>query len=89
MNSQGKITVNKCQSQDRIIKDIKVTIISMLHKVRENTFDINERIQILNREMENRKRNQLKITELRNTISEVKKMDELNISTEMIKGQCT
>lgn len=35
---------------------------------------MNEMIQILNREMENRKRNQLKITELKNTISEVKKI---------------
>ena len=73
MNSQGKITVNKCQSQERIIKDIKVAIVSMLHKIRENTFDINERIQILDREMENTKRNQLKIIQLRNTVSEVKK----------------
>lgn len=75
MNSQGKITVNKCQFQERIIKNIKVAIISMFHKVRENTFDINERIQILNREMENRKGNQLKNIELRNTISEVEKND--------------
>lgn len=50
MNSQGKITVNKCQSQDRIIKDIKLAILSMLHKVRKNTFDMNEMIQILNRD---------------------------------------
>lgn len=82
MNSQGKITVNKCQSQERIIKDIKVAIIPMFHKVRENTFDINERIQILNREMENRKRNQLKIIELRNTISEVEKNDWMDSISE-------
>lgn len=55
-------------------KNLKAVIISMLHKVRVNTSEINEMIQILNREMENRKRNQLKITELKNTISEVKKI---------------
>lgn len=55
-------------------KNLKAVIISMLHKVRVNTSEMNEMIQILNREMENRKRNQLKITELKNTISEVKKI---------------
>lgn len=54
-------------------KDHKATIIAMLYKVTENTFEMSEIIQILNREMENRKRNQLKTIELKNTISEVKK----------------
>lgn len=48
---------------------------------------MSEIIQILNREMENRKRNQLKTIELKNTISEVKKKitDVLNIKMKMIK----
>lgn len=47
----------------------------MLHKVRVNTFEMNAMIQILNRKTENRKRNQLKITELKNIISKVNKIN--------------
>lgn len=54
-------------------KTLKQLLYPCFVRSRENTFYMNEVIQILNREMENRKRNQLKIIELKNTVSEAKK----------------
>lgn len=54
-------------------KTLKQLLYPCFERSRENTFYMNEVIQILNREMENRKRNQLKIIELKNTVSEAKK----------------
>lgn len=54
-------------------KTLKQLLYPCFVRSRENTFYMNEVIQILNREMENRKSNQLKIIELKNTVSEAKK----------------
>ena len=51
-------------------RDFKAAIINMLYEVKLNTFEINRKVEVLRREIENI--NNLEILKLKNTISETK-----------------
>lgn len=66
---------NRCQPQGDpcvgIIKDFKEAIITRLHQVKKNTFGMNKRIEVLSREIETIKKNQMEMLGLKNTKSEI------------------
>ena len=68
-----KKTNDRCQPRDDPnveTFDFKGPIITIIHVVKENTLEINEKVEILHREIQTTKKFQLEILELKNTVSE-------------------